>query len=195
MDNIDKVKNALECNNLEVLKSILNQDTINSCFIDEDGDSLLLYALSLSNDDICDYLENLGADAYAVNDLGETIFHSIVYYGQIDRLKKYMGKHPNLVNQQDYEGLTPLYLSLSLKKYDMFGVFLDFGADVNLADRYGGTPVHFCCIYGYEDHLNSLINKGANIHTKTNDGDLPIAQAINNGHISIFKYLYEKFYR
>ena len=194
MENIDELKEALEFNNLEVLKRILNSNNINSSFIDEDGDTLFLYGLSLSNDEVCDYLENLGANIYAINSLGETIFHSLVFYGEVNRLKKYLEKYPNLINIQDNEGVTPLYLALSLKKFEIFNTFLDFDADINIADKEGGTPTHFCCIYGYEDCLKRLIDKGAEVNIKTNDGNLPIAYAINNGHINIFRYLYKKYY-
>ena len=195
MKNIFKIKEALDNNDLGFLKKIVNKSNVNSKFIDESNDSLILYAVSYSNDVICDFLENIGANMLDTNDFGETIIHSAVYYGESQRVKKYLEKFKDLLNKLDNENTSPLYLALTLNKFELFNIFLELGGEINEINENWTAPIHFCCINGNYEILLQLIEKGANVFLRTQNGNLPIALSVNNGHLKIFRYLYDKYYK
>jgi len=58
--------------------------------------------------------------------------------------------HHALVNARELEsGATPLYNAASLGREDVVQVLLDRGADVNLTNKAGATPLHAAVVNGY----------------------------------------------
>lgn len=200
MENMnEQLKYAIVNNDSFFLRMNKSEYDINHRFIDEDNDTLLLYALSdieKKNDIYLFLLEN-GADINLVNDKNEGIIHSIVYSGISKRLTDLIERSPkalNLINSQAKDGTTPLLLSVLLENYDMFNSLLELGADVNLSDYEGNMPIHPACFLGYKDMVDKLVEKGANLYKKTLKGNYPLALAVNGEHDEIVNYLYKKIY-
>lgn len=188
----EAIKTALLNGNIEFFDQF--QIDINYKFQEEDGDSLLLYAISNECDNnIYQALIARNADIYAINNLGENIIHSIVFSGDPSRLKYVLEKFPDLknkLNHQDQDGTTPLLLSILIDKLSLSEQLINDGADVNIQDKDGNAPIHFACWSGYFNIVKKLVERGANILLKTSKGNLPLALAINEGHITIARYLF-----
>lgn len=52
--------------------------------------------------------------------------------------------------------------------------FIAKGADVNLADRNGGTPLHWAAARGLRDIVELLLEKGADPQARDADGERPL---------------------
>jgi len=193
MENIDEsLKNAIVNCDVNFLEN--NKYNINHRFKDEDNDTLLMYAISDDKTDIYKFFLKNKANIELVNDEGENILHSIVYSGDVNRLKFFLDNYKFDINSKSLEGVTPLLLSTLLGKLKIFDLLVDYKADVNLADNVGNAPLHIACNLGYVQMVYKLIELGANINLKTKKGNLPLALAINNDHHDIVKFLFPKYY-
>jgi len=198
MENIDEIlKKAIVNNNITFLEENRKNYDINHRFSDEDNDTLLLYAISDKWSETYIFFLNNGANINLTNDEGEGIIHSIIYSGISTRLIDVLNKKPEamkLVNAQTKDGVSPLLLSVLLERYDIFNILLDLKVDIDLADNECNTPIHMSCFLGYEEMVFKLVEKGANLHLKTQKGNYPLALAINGDHDRIVRYLFNKIY-
>lgn len=186
------IMTALDCGEIKLLDDC--QIDVNHKLQEENGDSLLLYAIgNEGNNSIYKELIARHADIYAENDLGENIIHSIVFSGDPSRLQYVLTEFPGLIkeiNHQDHDGTTPLLLSILIDKPNLSLQLIDSGADVNIADNNGNAPVHIACWSGYLDVVKALVGRGADILAKTSNGNSPLALAINQGHTAVAEYLF-----
>lgn len=65
------------------------------------------------------------------------------------------------------------------------------GFDVNFVDNNGFTPFHSGAGSGNVELLKYLIDKGANIHTTTNIGAIPMVNAVFSDSLAAVEYLFE----
>jgi ankyrin repeat protein len=63
------------------------------------------------------------------------------------------------------------------------------GADINVQDRYGATPLNIASIYGHADFADMLIYYGAEIDKKSYDGTTPLMAAIWAGYSDVTELL------
>lgn len=198
MENFNELlKDAIACNDFHFLEMNKSKYDINHRFPDEDNDTLLLYAISDPESATYSFFIENGADITLVNDQGEGIIHSIVYSGLVERIVYILNqslKTISLLNTQTKEGVTPLLLSVLLEKNDIFDFLLSMGADVNLSDNTGNSPLHPACFEGHKEMVLRLVENGANLRSKTQKGNYPLALAINGDHDEIAKYLFHKIY-
>ncbi|KAJ3271470.1 hypothetical protein HDV01_006600 [Terramyces sp. JEL0728] len=94
---------------------------------------------------------------------------------------------------------------------EIIKLVVDRGADINVIDVYGRTPLHYSCLYGQDEvtlddnsplinaiiggHTkcaNILIEKGANIEPVTPNGSIPLSIACQYGHLDIVDLLLSK---
>ena len=59
-------------------------------------------------------------------------------------------------------------------------------------DKWGRTPLHFACRYGYLQIAKILVENGADVNAKDNDGYTPLSESCDYGFIDIVKYLVEE---
>jgi ankyrin repeat protein len=144
------------------------------------GDTpLILSSVRKEKHGIMKALLELGADAGAHNECGETPLHyaSCWLEGQHHELAKSLLEHGADVNATDRVGLTPLQWLLGSNSRDplfMAKFLLENGADVNRVSRGGISPLHTACsnvrglstllTYQYGDLLELLLEYGAIIN-------------------------------
>ena len=88
------------------------------------------------------------------------------------------------VNAQLFEGSTALHMACSVLNLDVVRTLVLMGADVNVADGQGNTPLHEIVRYGdgvlkeQQEAVSaitmSLIEKGADVNAKNNEGKTPL---------------------
>ena len=125
--------------------------------------------------------------------------------GNIEAVKQHLANGAD-VNATDRNGETPLYLAkgetadLLRKHGGKTGVELSIhkaaeagnieavkqhladGADVNVKDKVGGTPLHHAAFNGHKEIVELLIANGADVNAKNNGGKTPLDWAINFKH-------------
>ena len=189
------LKSAIYDNDIAFLKSNLGAYNINTRFEDEDNDTLLLFAIGISQNDTYKFFLQNGADVYVTNAERENILHAIVYSCDPDRLDYIIKQGYNLdINGRTIDGATPLLLSIALGKPDIARILINNGADVNIPDDEGLAPIHIACQEGNLEIVKLLIEKGADIRSKTKKGNYPIMLAIANDHEELSRFLFEKHF-
>jgi ankyrin repeat protein len=63
------------------------------------------------------------------------------------------------------------------------------GADMNVKDRYGDTPLHYAAGHGRKDMIDLLIAKGADINAANKKGETPLCCATLWGHKDAVEFL------
>ena len=68
-------------------------------------------------------------------------------------------------------------------------LLLKLGADPNIADCSGNTPLHAACSYGCVGNISALVRHGANLDAKNSAGDTPLMELARRGTVSAMKRL------
>ena len=93
--------------------------------------------------------------------------------GDLEGVKVFL-KQGDPINQkvESYFGWTPLIAAIYGEQTDVARYLVEAGADVNLADMYGETPLMYAALRGDENVplVESLIAHGANLDAKDNHG-------------------------
>lgn len=66
--------------------------------------------------------------------------------------------------------------------YAMAKLLLDHGAEVNVAQHGGWTPLHQAAAHGQNEVVRLLLEFGANPHAASEEGKTPLDMARQNGH-------------
>ena len=88
-----------------------------------------------------------------------------------EKIMKFLEYKPN-VNATDFQGNGPLHLALRMSglKSDVVDTLLSAGADPNLRNRAGNTPLHEMSKYVGKNPIEKLLLAGADIEAKNHDG-------------------------
>ena len=82
--------------------------------------------------------------------------------GQVETVRELLkqGANPNIHGEEKFQH-APLHIS---KNSEITQLLISYGADVNITDNYGNTPLHLAsiCHYFNLEQMTQLLNKGAN---------------------------------
>ncbi len=107
----------------------------------------------------------------------ESPFFKAVKGGDIQAVKEFLSKDPNLVNSKDSHGETPLHLASWNGHMEVARLMINKGADVNARNNLGETPLHLAVRDDDEDMAELLISKGGNVNARDNAGNTPLRKA------------------
>ncbi|MBN3306150.1 CDN2D inhibitor, partial [Amia calva] len=68
-------------------------------------------------------------------------------------------------------------------------LLLSYGADPNVADGTGATPLHDAARGGFLDTVETLVQHDANVHARDTSGRRAIDLALENGHEDVVAFL------
>jgi len=69
----------------------------------------------------------------------------------------------------------------------MVKMLLSHGAQVNVADMAGNTPLHTATIYGHTELVKLLLQHAAEVYRKGQHGALAIHMAAHEGHANLVR--------
>ena len=78
-----------------------------------------------------------------------------------------------------------MYYAASWGRAEVVEILAAAGADVEIPDTDGNTPVNFASMYGYIETVRSLAGLGA-------DGDTPLISAAYHGYREVVEYMVEQ---
>jgi ankyrin repeat protein len=138
----------------------------------------LSYAAEFQTIDIIKLLIEHGAAITAIDDRGRTMLHHAVEYNSTAIVKMLLDYGLD-IHAADAAGLTPLHWAVSCGYPERIAMLLEYGAlsDINVQDKEGKTPLHNAVFNADPAVAALLIENGANIHTKTINGETPLHTA------------------
>lgn len=155
--------------------------------IEVEGITLLCYAAKNGHGHIIKKLVELGADVnYAgANELLPV--HAAAQHGCVDALRLLAELGANL--DVPLKGLTPLYLAVCARRIPVIDVLIEYGADMNLTDDNGITPI--CTAAKWADGLivEKLAIQGADLDKANDDWGTPAYIAAQGGFRDVVRVL------
>jgi ankyrin repeat protein len=76
-------------------------------------------------------------------------------------------------------------------KVDAIKALVGLGANVNIPNNIGCTPVFIAAQEGYMDVIKLLVDFGADVNIPNNEGATPVLMAAQNGRVDVIKLLYK----
>ncbi len=183
------------------VRSFDNLDLV-KCFVENGADVNIKWLSGWTllhcsqNKQVIDYLISHGADVNGKNDSGQTPLHWACSGKNIE-WAKYLLERGADANIGDNYGNVPLrYLVKDAARYEqgfddvvakdtmkMIDLLIENGANVDAKDIHGETPLYVAALYGGIDVFKYLIEHGADINIKNNDG--------KSVHQVVSEYLHE----
>ena len=164
------------------------------------GNSPLHYA-ARRNDEAktatVEWLLEKGADIHQRDILGRTPIMIAVEYENQDVFNTLVSRGASLTDR-NIEGHTLLHIALLdykiRNRISMVEMILKAGRSeleiINSPDRtYGNTPLHWAAHKGYTDVMKILLERGARLDIKNNDGELPLHVAARKDRMKAFLML------
>lgn len=106
--------------------------------------------------------------------------------------KKIINENPDLPNTRGTNGNSLLNLSVSFKRSDMVSHLIESGADVDLPNNKGWTPLHQAVYGNLPEMTQKLLEEGASIELMAHgEGGTPLAVALFWGHRQLADQLSE----
>ncbi len=155
---------AVSTNNFRIVKILIDKKFVRNIIPrDNDERTPLHYAVSNGNLDIVELLANKFGGIKYVDKNRKAALHEAVYLCKSEKGKKN---------------------SLNIVK-----ILIKYGANVNVKDNSGWTPLHIAAWYSDLDIVKYLVEKGADVNAKDNLGQTPLHISTNKGDLENVKAL------
>jgi hypothetical protein len=113
--------------------------------------------------------------------------------GKLDIVKKELEEYPEDLDENGRDGFTPLQLACYFGHEDIVTFLLNQGADVNLVAQNGTKiqAVHAAAASGNLNILRQLLEHGANVNGRQQNGFTPLHTAADNNNPNMAQLLIE----
>ncbi|XP_023319102.1 tankyrase-2-like [Trichogramma pretiosum] len=187
---------------VDVVKKFLELGQDINCIAPETGDSPLHLALENYKTEVAKLLLRNGASLTLANKDGSTPLHLIFKIDADGGLTEMFfeicrdRRQTIQVDARDKEGNTPLYLALSYDRKKAVETLLRNGANPNLVNDKGKTPLHIMCRgWIHEDlvkmflDISDTLNRPVQVDARDNEGNTPLHFALLNCRLDVPKLL------
>lgn len=133
----------LKANDYLGIKKYLNNGA-NPNSTEENGESVLCFALRYHCDqEILDLLIEKGADLFAIDHEGVSVFDVAVTYNHLPLIERLINEGFDVNHATRKSGFTPLMGAVCYGRVDVIKKLLDLGVDVQSRDAYGLSAIDF----------------------------------------------------
>lgn len=181
---------SIENDNIEYLKKKLAKKEIDFGVMNKSGDSLLVFAAGRNKKAAVQLLLNAGAPVNAYGGQGDSALIRAVSEDRRDVVKILLDAKAsvNVRGSKAYLGASPLFLASSIGSIEIVDMLVSSGADVNLANLQGVTPL-MDAAYGSLAMVKLLLKHGAKPGLRDENGHTALKIARQEGQSEIFKIL------
>jgi len=137
----------------------------------------LVAALAGDHFQAADLLHHNGADLHFRGRWENAPLHPAAYTGNLEVVQKLIEYDPAYINARDMFEYTPLLCAsggLHFKDSSTFRLLLEHGADINVQEEDGWTPLHVASRYGALEVMRLLLEHGVDVEAKDKTGKTPL---------------------
>ena len=156
---------------------------------EEEGRSPLHKACNSGHLDIVKLLVRSGAGVRATDNKGVTCLIGASYLGHTETVRYLVGLKEVDINHVDSTGCTALRHAAVRNHADAVEVLIDAGADIEVKDEEGRSPLLVSNCLGHLDIAIMLVKAGADVCVTDNKGRTCFALASYYGHTETVRYL------
>jgi hypothetical protein len=99
--------------------------------------------------------------------------------GDAEKVKALLKADPDLLNEQDERGLTPLHIAAASGHKEVVQMLLASKAAVDVKGDYGSTPLHVAAAKGQREIVEMLLSSGADVNAVDKQGQTPLTWALD----------------
>ena len=155
----------------------------------EDGRSPLHYACGSGELDIVKMLVEAGTGVRATDNKGCTCLMLAAYSGHTETVRYLVGLPDVDVNHLSAHTHTALQFAVDEGEVDVVQVLIDAGADINIQNDEGSSPLNTACASGALDVVKMLVEAGAGLRATDNKGHTCLILAARFRQTKIVRYL------
>ena len=190
---------------IEVLQVLVDLGVDLSETLSSNGETLLHKAVeSGASVETVQFLTRTGISVNSSNCLGMTPLHMLRYLdctsNPVDKYDIEGSRHSKLiklflmegynVNNQDIFGRALLHYVISeLRQSSLLQFIVSHGAELNIKDRNGVTPLHLACSWDNETNLREMVNSGCVVDIEDNNGATVFHYTVFYNNATGLKYL------
>ena len=150
---------------IEKVKDIVNENKININVVDKSGKTLILLSLLNEKDSLTKLLLRLSADPNAMKAAykKKSIMGWAASYKNETFLELLLhnGGDPNLIANGEWPASTPIFDAIRVNNIKNMELLIRSGADLNIEDRGGFTPIMLAAATGKWEILHILLESGS----------------------------------
>jgi ankyrin repeat protein len=155
----------------------------------------LVAALAGERFQTADILRHCGADADVRGRYGKYPLHAAAHSGNFEVVRTLIEYKPADIDARDEYGWTPSLLASggqNFKDGSVLRLLLEHGADINVQDGNGLTPLQWASFNGALEVVRLLLEHGADVEAKNKYGKTALQEAVQEGHDEIVELLRER---
>lgn len=155
--------------------------------------TILIASVFSRNVQLTSLLLDHGANIDDTDLCGETPLMWAVKEGMVDMATLLINRGANLEKLEPGSFMTALLLSIQHRQPDTALLLIDSGADVNIKNIAGTTPIIWAASNGYYDVVERLIDAGANMDFRQDSfGNTALMRAIEHDYTHVSQLLIER---
>ena len=154
----------------------------------------LVAALAGQHFRTADLLRHNGADLDVQGRNGVNPLHAAASFGNLEVIRILIEYDPASIDARDEDGWTPLLWASgrhNFKDGSVLRLLLEHGADINVQNRVGRTPLHRASFNGALEVVRLLLVHGADAEVKSVVGETALQEAADRGRDEVVKLLRE----
>lgn len=156
---------------------------------DDNGNNAFKYAVTGGNKQLIALLMDESADEKSKN--GNNALHMAVSAGSLEAVKAVIAENPELMNERNDKGQTPIFTAAENNKYVIMKELVEAGSDINLYDNDSRTILHISALYNNLASIKMLVEHNVEIDVTDSNGNTPLLLAVENRNTESAYYLIE----